>query len=309
MVKCLVTPSVVWGPAVPRSFRNAVSHVLSQTNCIRVCILTRFLRDPYTNMVSEALIRDTHKDPILFPTPKHLLPSSSVGDTCNLYVNTSQLRPETFFRRRLQCRVIVTIVSHFCRPQTSSVDLQWKIKLDFPLNLVPHLQGFFNTLRRQHSQTLFITSPCVCFLNHQWCEPAQRHTEAARGRRISLTCQNACLFLCCTAISRPGCHLPEVDSGVCSSYMQEITNNLRLPNIPYGMYPFPPVTPVPSSVSSTESALRVFRRPSTPTVYWVPTACRAMIRALSFSFSFHFSIYVSVDLSCQVCSPHNNATA
>ena len=45
---CLVTQSVGCGPAVPGSFRNADSQALPQTNCIRICILTKVPSGPYT---------------------------------------------------------------------------------------------------------------------------------------------------------------------------------------------------------------------------------------------------------------------
>lgn len=148
LIECLVFQYVVWGPAAPRTFRNADSQALPQTNRIRICILIRFLCDIYVNTVSEALIYETHKDPILFLTPKYLLSLSSARDAGNLHIHYFLIKTGNIFWKEVVYRVIIIMGSHFCRPQTS-VDLQCKIRLDFPLNplfLTHKVFVFFLTL-------------------------------------------------------------------------------------------------------------------------------------------------------------------
>lgn len=175
-------------------------------------------------------------------------------------------------------RVIIIMGSHFCRPQTTSADLQYKIRLDFPLNplFLTH-KAFFNTLPQQLSQTMFITSPCVCFLNHQWCEPAQRHTEAAHGRRISLTCQKCVLASCATQQS-PGmaATFPKTTMLSVVSMCKKLKIILDFQAALYGIDIFPPVTQYLARYLAQYRPSGFTGWPNAPTLYHVPTTCQAV---------------------------------
>lgn len=88
---------LVQGPAVPWSFRNADSWNLPWTNCIWICVSTKSLTNPCTNMVSEALIYRIHIK-TLSPLP-NISFHEALLEMFAIYTSiTSQLR-RCFFER------------------------------------------------------------------------------------------------------------------------------------------------------------------------------------------------------------------